>query len=144
MIFTLKTIEALHRFKNMMWCNNFRICMIIVIPEIIQVFSLMQLFKSIKNLQYLQCISGGRAEHQQACTHSPQSPPQSKGERTGRLGTTDEQRAKDTESSKASPQESGGQVHQMEDEIDICETDFAESMAILGFGEDDEEHTSFQ
>ena len=32
----------------------------------------------------------------------------------------------------------------MEDEIGIYETDLAESMAIWGFGENDEEHTSFQ
>ena len=32
----------------------------------------------------------------------------------------------------------------MEDEIDIYETDLAESMAIWGLGEDDEEHMSFQ
>ena len=90
------------------------------------------------------CSSGGCAEHQQAGTHSPQSPPPSKGDRTGRPGTTDEQRAKYTESTRASPQESGGQVHLVEDEIDIYETDLAESMAIWGFGENDEEHTSFQ
>ena len=81
---------------------------------------------------------------EEAGTHSPQSFPPSKGDRTGRPGTTNEQRAKDTESIRASLQESGGQVHQLEDEIDIYETDLAESMAILGFGEDHEEHTSFQ
>ena len=75
-------------------------------------------------------------------THSPQSSPPSKGDRTGRPGTTDEERAKDTESTRASPQESGGQVHLMEDEIDINETDLAESMAIWGFGKD--EHMSLQ
>ena len=64
--------------------------------------------------------------------------------RTGRPGTTDEQRAKDTESTRTSPQESGGQIHLMEDEIDIYETDLAESMAIWGFGEDDEDHMSLQ
>ena len=32
----------------------------------------------------------------------------------------------------------------MENEIDIYETDLAESLAIWGFGEDDEEHMSFQ
>ena len=32
----------------------------------------------------------------------------------------------------------------MEDEIDIYETDLAESMAIWGFGEDDEERASFR
>ena len=32
----------------------------------------------------------------------------------------------------------------MEDEIDIYETDLAESMAIWCFGEDDEDHMSFQ
>ena len=68
----------------------------------------------------------------------------SNGDRTGRPRTTDKQRAKDTESTRASPQESRGQVHLMEDEIDIYETDLAESMAIWGFGEDDEEHTSLQ
>ena len=90
------------------------------------------------------CSPGGCAEYQQAGTHSPQSPPPSKGGRTGRPGTTDEQRAKDTESARASLQESRGQVHLREDEIDINETDLAESMAIWGFGEDDEEHTSLQ
>ena len=90
------------------------------------------------------CSSGGCAEHQQAGTHSPQSPPPSKRDRTGRPSTTDEQRAKDTESARASPQESGGQEHLMENEIDTYETDLAESMAIWGFGEDEEEHTSFQ
>ena len=90
------------------------------------------------------CSPGGCAEYQQASTHSPQGPSPSKGDRTGRPGTTDEQRAKDTESTRASTQEDGGQVHPMENEIDICETDLAESMAIWGFGEDDEEHTSVQ
>ena len=47
-------------------------------------------------------------------------------------------------STRASPQESGGQVHLMEDEIHIYETDLAESMGIWGVREDDEEHTSFQ
>ena len=70
------------------------------------------------------------------------SPPPSKGDRTGRPGTTDEQRAKDTESTRASTQEDGGQVHLMENEIDIYENDLAESMAIWGFGED--EHMFFQ
>ena len=88
------------------------------------------------------CSSGGCAEHQQAGTHPPQSPPPSKGNRTGRPGTTDEQRAKDTESTRASTQQNGGQVHPMENEIDIYETDLAESMAIWGFGED--EHMFFQ
>ena len=64
--------------------------------------------------------------------------------RTGRPGTTDEQRAKDTESTRAAPQESGGQIQLIEDEIGIYETDLAESMAIWGFGEDDENHMSFQ
>ena len=32
----------------------------------------------------------------------------------------------------------------MEDEIDSYEIELAESMAIWGFGEDDEEHTSLQ
>ena len=77
------------------------------------------------------CSSGGCAEHQQAGTHPPQSPPPSKGDR-----------AKDTESTRASTQEDGGQVHLMENEIDIYETDLAESMAIWGFGED--EHMFFQ
>ena len=90
------------------------------------------------------CSFGGCAEHQQAGTHPPQSPPPSKGDRTGRPGTTDEQRAKDTESTRASTQEDGGQVHLMENEIDIHETDLAESMAIWGFGEDDEDHMSLQ
>ena len=67
------------------------------------------------------CSSGGSAEHQQAGTHPPQSPPPSKGYRTGRPGTTDEQRAKDTESTRASTQEDGGQVHLMENDIDIYE-----------------------
>ena len=80
------------------------------------------------------CPPRGHAEYQQAGTHSPQSPSPSKGDRTGRPGTTDEQRAKNTESTRAAPQ----------DEIDIYETDLAESMAIWGFGEDDEEHTSLQ
>ena len=88
------------------------------------------------------CSSGGCAEHQQAGTHPPQSLPPSKGDRTGRPGTTDEQRAKDTESTRASTQDDGGQVHLMENEIDIYETDLAESMAIWGFGED--EHMFFQ
>ena len=88
------------------------------------------------------CSSGGCTEHQQASTHPPQSPPPSKGDRTGRPGTTDEQRAKDTESTRASTQEDGGQVHLMENEIDIYENDLAESMAIWGFGED--EHMFFQ
>ena len=90
------------------------------------------------------CSPGGDAEYQQAGTYSPQSPSPSKGDRTGRPGTTDELRAKDTESTRASPQESGGQIHLMEDEIDIHETDLAESMAIWGFGEDDEDHMSLQ
>ena len=81
------------------------------------------------------CCSGGCAEHQQAGTHPPESPPPSKGDRTGRPGTTDEQRAKDTESTRASTQEDEGQVHLMENEIDFYETDLAESMAIWGFGE---------
>ena len=62
------------------------------------------------------CPPRGRAEYQQAGTHSPQSPPPSEGDRTGRPGTTDEQRAKNTESTRAAPQESGGQIHLMEDE----------------------------
>ena len=70
--------------------------------------------------------------------------PPSEGDRTGRPGTTDEQRVKNTESTRAAPQESGGQTHLMEDEIDIYETDLAESMAIWDFGEDDEDHTSLQ
>ena len=90
------------------------------------------------------CSPGRCAEYQQAGTHSPQCPPPSTGDRTGRSGTTDEQRAKDTESTRASPQEGRGQILLMEDEIDIYETDLAESMAIWGFGEDDEEHTSLQ
>ena len=81
-------------------------------------------------------------EHQQACTHPPQSLPPSKGNRTGRPGTTDEQRVKDTEPTRASTQEDGGKVHLMENEIDIHETDLAESMAIWDFGED--EHMFFQ
>ena len=64
--------------------------------------------------------------------------------RKGRPSTTDEQRVKDTESTRASPQESGGQVQLMEDEIDIYETDLEESMATWGVGEDDEEHTSLK
>ena len=88
------------------------------------------------------CSSGGCAEHQQAGTHPLQSPPPSKGDRTGRPGTTDEQRAKGTESTRASTQEDGGQVHLKENEIDIYETDLAESMAIWGFAED--EHMFFQ
>ena len=60
----------------------------------------------------------------------------------GSNSTTDEQRAKETESTRASTQEDGGQVHLMENEIDIYETDLAESMAIWGFGED--EHMFFQ
>ena len=86
----------------------------------------------------------GRAKYQQAGTYSPQSPSPSEGDRTGRPSTADEQRAKDTESTRASPQESGGQIHQMEDEIDIYETDLAESMTISGCGEDDEDHMSLQ
>ena len=58
-------------------------------------------------------------------------------DRTGRPGTTDEQRAKDTESTRASTQEDEGQLHLMENEIDFYETDLAESMAIWGFGEDE-------
>ena len=57
---------------------------------------------------------------------------------------TDEQRAKDTESTRTAPQESRRQIHLMEDEIDIHETDLVESMAIWGFGEDDEDHISLQ
>ena len=88
------------------------------------------------------CSSGGCAEHQQAGTHPPQSPPPSKGDRTVRPGTTDEQRAKDTESTRASTPEDGGQVYLMDNEIGIYETDLAESMAIWGSGED--EHMFFQ
>ena len=54
------------------------------------------------------CSCGGCTEHQQAGTHPPKSPPPSIGDRTGRPGTTDEQRAKDTESTRASTQEDGG------------------------------------
>ena len=64
------------------------------------------------------CSLGGCAEHQQAGTHSPQGPSPSEVDLTGRPGTTDEQRAKDTESTRAWPQESGGQIHLMEDEIE--------------------------
>ena len=53
------------------------------------------------------CSSGGCTEHLQAGAHPPQSPPPSKGDRTRRPGTTDEQRAKDTESTRASSQENG-------------------------------------
>ena len=73
-----------------------------------------------------------------------QSPSLSKGDRTGSNGTKNEQRAKDTVSTRASLQESGGQIHLMEDEIDLYETDLAESMAIWGFGEDDEDHMSLR
>ena len=96
------------------------------------------------NSSKIPCSPGGCAENQQAGTHSLQSLSPSKGDRTGRPGTTDEQRAKDTESTRASPQESRGQIHLMEDEIDIHEPDLAESMAIWSFGEDDEEHMSLQ
>ena len=88
------------------------------------------------------CSSGGCAEHQQAGTHPPQSHPPSTGDRTGGPGTTDEQRAKYTESTRASTQQDGGQVHLIENEMDIYETDLAESVAIWGFGED--EHMFFQ
>ena len=84
-----------------------------------------------------------RVEYQQAGTYSPQSLSPSKGDRTGRSGTTDEQRAKHTDLTQTAPTESGGQIHLMDDEIDIHETDFAESMAIWGFGEYDEDHKSF-
>ena len=50
-------------------------------------------------------------------------------------GATDEQRAKNTESTGASPQESGGQVFS---------SNLAESLAIWGSGEDDEDHMSLQ
>ena len=60
-----------------------------------------------------------------------------KGHRTGRPSTADEQRAKNSESTRAAPQESRGQICQG-DEIDIFETDLEESMAIWGFGEEDE------
>ena len=35
-------------------------------------------------------------------------------------------------------------MHLMENEIDMYETDLAESMAIWGFGKDDKDHMSFQ
>ena len=84
------------------------------------------------------CSPRRRAEYQQTGTSSPQSPSPSKGDRTGRPGTTDVQRAKDPKSTRAAPQ------HLREEEIDIYETDLAESMAICGFGEDDEDHMSLQ
>ena len=44
---------------------------------------------------------------------------------------------KNSESTRAAPQESGGQIRSG-DEIDIYETDLAESLAMWGFGEEDE------
>ena len=74
----------------------------------------------------------GCTEHHQTGTHSTQSSSAPQGHRAGRPSTADEQRAKNSESTRAAPQESGGQIR-LEDEIDIYETDLAESLAMWGF-----------
>ena len=51
--------------------------------------------------------------------------------RKGTERTADEQRAKNSESTRAAPQEGGGQMR-LGDEIDICETDLEESLALWG------------
>ena len=74
------------------------------------------------------------SKHHQTGTHSTQS---SSAPQAGRPSTADEQRAKNSESTRAAPQESGGQIRSG-DEIDIYETDLAESLAMWGLGEEDE------
>ena len=65
------------------------------------------------------CSPRGCTEHHQTGTHSTQSSSAPQGHRAGRPSTADEQRAKNSESTRAAPQESGGQIR-LGDEIDIC------------------------
>ena len=87
---------------------------------------------TIQDVRTRSCSPRGCREHHQTGTHSTQSSSTPQGHRAGR-----EQRAENSESTRAAPQESGGQIRQG-DEIDIYETDLAESLAIWGFGEEDE------
>ena len=92
---------------------------------------------TIQDVRTRSCSPRGCAEHHQTGTHSTQSSSAPQGHRAGRPSTADEQREKNSESTRAAPQESGGQIR-LGDEIDIYETDLAESLAMWGFGEEDE------
>ena len=92
---------------------------------------------TIQDVRTRSCAPRGCTEHHQTGTHSTQSSSTPQGHRAGRPSTADEQRAKKSESTRAAPQESGGQIR-LGDEIDIYETDLAESFAMWGFGEEDE------
>ena len=80
---------------------------------------------TIQDVRTRSCSPRGCTEHHQTGTHSTQSSSTPQGHRAGRLSTADEQRAENSESTRAAPQESGGQIR-LGDEIDICETDLAE------------------
>ena len=87
---------------------------------------------TIQDVRTRSCPPRGCTEHHQTGTHSTQSSETPQRHRAGRPSTADEQRAENSESTRAAPQESGGQIR-LGDEIDICETDLAESLAIWGF-----------
>ena len=89
---------------------------------------------TIQDVRNRSCSPRGCTEHHQTGTHSTQSSFAPQGHRAGRPSTADEQRAKNSESTQAARQESGGQIR-LGDEIDIYETDLAESLAMWGFGE---------
>ena len=85
---------------------------------------------TIQDVRTRSCSPRGCTEHHQTGTHSTQSSSTPQGHRAGRPSTADEQRAKNSESTRAVPQENGGQIR-LGDEIDIYE---AESLAMWGFG----------
>ena len=92
---------------------------------------------TIQDVRTRSCSPRGCTEHHQTGTHSTQSSSTPQGHRAGRSSTADEHRAKNSESTRAAPQENGRQIR-LGDEIDIYETDLAESLAMWGFGEEDE------
>ena len=92
---------------------------------------------TIQDVHTRSCSPRRCTDHHQAGTHPTQSSSTPQGHRAGRPSTADEQREKNPEPTRAAPQESRGQIC-LGDEIDIYETDLAESMAIWGFGEEDE------
>ena len=65
---------------------------------------------TIQDVRTRSCSPRGCTERHQTGTHSTQSSSAPQGHRAGRPSTADEQRAKNSESTRAAPQESGGQI----------------------------------